>query len=111
MPHTKDHAEDPGWAEEAPRYRERWEQHGRTERWEDVEPGYKVGHELRTEYAGRPWAEVEPEFRTRWSDHHSDKPWDRFLDKAQDVWDDMMREPGASPHAGERGSHDEASGR
>jgi hypothetical protein len=54
---------------------------------------------------------VEPEFQRRWTERQSDKPWDRFLDKAQDIWDDLTREPGASPHAGEPGSHDEASGR
>jgi len=89
MPHQKDHVDDTGWSE----------------------AGYSIGRELRGEYAGRPWSDVEPQFRRRWSEQHSDKPWDRFLDRAQEIWDEVTLEPGASPKAGDPRGHDESSGR
>ena len=89
MPHTRDHAEDTEWAE----------------------GGYSIGRELRGEYAGRPWSDVEPHFRRRWTETYSDRPWDRFLDRAQEIWDEVTLEPGASPHAGDPRGHDESSGR
>jgi len=100
--------DEKGWVEARPRYRERWQQRGAKRSWEDVEPGYRVGWEVsqRPGMRGRKWAEVEPDFRRTWSERYPDKPWDRFLDAAQDIWDDLTKEPGTSPHAGEPGAHD-----
>ena len=101
------------WSEEAPRYKQRWERAGGGAQWEEVEPGYRVGWELsrNEKYRGRKWTEVEPEFRRSWSERYPDKPWDRFLDRAQEIWDEMTLEPGASPKAGDPRGHDESSGR
>lgn len=89
MPHAKDHVETSEW----------------------TEGGYSIGRELRGEYAGRPWSDVEPQFRRRWTERYSDRPWDRFLDRAQEIWDELTLEPGASPKAGDPRGHDESSGR
>lgn len=99
---TNDAIDERAWIDEAPRYRTSWEARGKG-RWEDVEPGYRVGHELtrRPEHRGKKWDQVEPEFRREWQGRYPDKPWDRFLDQAQDVWDDLTREPGPTTHRGE----------
>lgn len=89
MPHTRDHAETSEW----------------------TEGGYSIGRELRGEYAGRPWSDVEPHFQRRWTERYSDRPWDRFLDRAQEIWDELTLEPGDSPKAGDPRGHDESSGR
>lgn len=89
MPHTRDHLETSEW----------------------TEGGYSIGRELRGEYAGRPWSDVEPHFRSRWTERYSDRPWDRFLDRAQEIWDEVTLEPGDSPKAGDPRGHDESSGR
>lgn len=108
-----DDRENRGWQEAAPRYRERWERSGGGTPWTEVEPGYRVGWELqrREDLRGRKWADVEPEFKRSWDKYYSDKPWDRFLDRAQEIWDDMTLEPGLSAHAGDPRGHDESSGR
>lgn len=101
----------PDWDTVMPKYRERWKDR-KDRRWEDVEPAYRVGWEVsRRTGTERGWSDVEPEFRRTWTERYPDKPWDRFLDAAQDVWDDLTAEPGASPHAGEVGAQDESSGR
>ena len=101
----------PDWDTVMPKYRERWQQRKAGRRWEDVEPAYRVGWDVARRGRERRWSDVEPEFRRTWSERYPDKPWDRFLDAAQDVWDDLTAEPGASPHAGEVGAQDESSGR
>lgn len=101
----------PDWDTVMPKYRERW-QDRKGRRWEDVEPAYRVGWEvMRRTSRERGWSDVEPEFRRTWTERYPNKPWDRFLDAAQDVWDDLTAEPGTSPHAGEVGAQDESSGR
>jgi hypothetical protein len=99
------------WESVSAEYRDRWRDRG-DRSWDDVEPAYRVGWEIR-QRGGRErgWPEVEPEFRRTWSERYPDKPWDRFLDAAQDVWDDLTGEPGPSPHAGEAGTQDESSRR
>jgi hypothetical protein len=101
----------PDWETVMPKYRERWkERNGR--KWEDVEPAYRVGWEVaRRTSRERGWSEIEPEFRRTWTERYPDKPWDRVLDAAEDVWDDLTAEPGDSPHADEVGAQDESSGR
>jgi hypothetical protein len=98
------------WDAVAAEYRSRW-QDRKGRRWEDVEPAYRVGWEVASRGEDRAWSQVEPEFRRNWTERYPDKPWDRFLDAAQDVWDDLTAEPGPSPHAREAGAQDESSGR
>jgi uncharacterized protein (TIGR02271 family) len=75
-----------------PRYRQRWQaQYGTTgSRWEDYEPGYRYGWEMRNDprYRGRSWAETEPELRRDWETRHHDKPWDRVRDAIRDTWEE-----------------------
>jgi hypothetical protein len=104
-------SDEPDFDTVLPEYRARWkDRHGRN--WEDVEPAYRVGWDVAKRTGrDRDWSEVEPEFRRTWSERYPDKPWDRFLDAAQDVWDDLTAEPGPSPHAGEPLAQDESSRR
>jgi hypothetical protein len=51
-----------GWDKAMPAYRQSWQQrYGTTgDRWEDAEPWYRYGHEMRSrpEYRGRQWSEA-----------------------------------------------------
>lgn len=101
---------EPDWDVVMVEYRERWTDRGRRT-WDDVEPGYRIGYDIARSGRDRAWNDVEPEFKRRWTAEHPDKPWDRFLDAAQDIWDDLTAEPGPSPKAGSPLAHDESSGR
>ena len=80
------------WEHAMPRYRERWQtRYGNAaSRWEDVEPMYRYGHELRSraEYRGRGWDELEPEFRRDWEHRYPNTPWDRAREAIRDAWED-----------------------
>jgi hypothetical protein len=96
-----------GWLEER---RTRWTgPRGLT--WEEAEPLHRLSWDLAQRRRSAGWSEVEPELRRTWTERYPDKPWDRFLDAAQDLWDDLTAEPGPSPHAGAPGVHDESSRR
>src|SRR5581483_1224317 len=58
--------------------------------WEDYEPGYRYGWEMRNDprYQGRAWADVEPDLRRDWETRYRDRPWDRVRDAIRDTWDD-----------------------
>jgi len=75
-----------------PGYRERWQQrYGTTgDRWDDAEPGYRYGHEMRSrpEYRGRTWTEVEPEFQRDWTQRNPGKPWDKASRSIRETWED-----------------------
>ena len=81
-----------GWDEAMPRYRERWQQrYGTTGgRWEEDEPAYRYGYDLRgrPEYRGRSWNEVEPEVRQDWERRNPSTPWDRARERIRDTWED-----------------------
>lgn len=91
--------EGPGtWYNVMPRFRDRWQQrYGSTgtDRWDDFEPGYRYGWEMRNQprYRGRTWSEVEPEFREDWNTRNSDRPWDRFSESVREAWEDNEEEP------------------
>jgi uncharacterized protein (TIGR02271 family) len=80
------------WEQAMPRYRERWQAHygNSATRWEDVEPVYRYGHELRgrPEYRGRRWDELEPDFRRGWEQRSPNTPWDRAREGIRDAWED-----------------------
>jgi uncharacterized protein (TIGR02271 family) len=79
------------WDQVMPTYRQRWQQrYGTTGgRWEEYEPGYRYGYELRNrpEYRGRQWAEVAPELERDWSQRNPSSPWSRVRDSVRDTWD------------------------
>jgi uncharacterized protein (TIGR02271 family) len=81
-----------GWDKAMPAYRQSWQQrYGTTgDRWEDAEPWYRYGHEMRSrpEYRGRQWSEVEPEFRRDWTQRNPDKPWDKASRAIRETWED-----------------------
>jgi uncharacterized protein (TIGR02271 family) len=47
--------------------------------YEDYQPAYRGGYELRSDsrYADRDWNDVEPEIRQRWEADHPDSAWER----------------------------------
>jgi uncharacterized protein (TIGR02271 family) len=81
-----------GWDEAMPRYRERWQQrHARSGgRWEEDEPAYRYGYDLRnrSEYRGRGWSEVEPDVRRDWETRNPNTPWDRARESIRETWED-----------------------
>jgi uncharacterized protein (TIGR02271 family) len=80
-----------GWDEAMPRYRSQWQQRfgGGGNRWEDDEPAYRYGWEMRNKpaYRGRSWNEVEPEVQRDWSTRHPQTPWDRAREGIRDAWE------------------------
>lgn len=80
-----------GWDQAMPGYRQRWQERYGTgsSRWEDAEPGYRYGHELRNrpEYRGRAWSDVEPEFQRDWTRRNPTMPWDRAKDSVRETWE------------------------
>jgi hypothetical protein len=81
-----------GWNEAMPNYRQRWQQrYGSTGgRWEDYEPGYRYGYEMRSrpEYRGRSFNDVESSMRSDWERRHPETPWDRARESIRDTWDE-----------------------
>jgi len=83
------HAGD--WDQVMPSYRQRWQQRMGASggRWEDYEPGYRYGYELRNqpEYRGRQWADVEPQAERDWTQRNPSTPWARVRDSIRETWD------------------------
>lgn len=79
------------WDQVMPTYRQRWQQRYGSAggRWEDYEPGYRYGHELRNrpEYRGRQWAQVEPDFERDWTQRNPSSPWSHVRDSVRDTWE------------------------
>jgi uncharacterized protein (TIGR02271 family) len=79
------------WEEAMPSYRQRWQQRFGSSggRWEDYEPGYRYGHELRSrsEYRGRGWTEIEPQLERDWAQRNPSTPWDRVRESVRDTWE------------------------
>ena len=85
-------AEVRGWDEAMPAYRQRWQQRhgGSGGRWEEHEPSYRYGYEMRSrpEYRGRSFDDVEPSVRSDWERRHPDTPWDRARDTVRETWEE-----------------------
>jgi len=81
-----------GWNEAMPRYRDRFQsRYGSTGgRWEDYEPTYRYGYEMRSrpEYRGRSFNEVEPSLRSDWERTYPETPWDRAREGLRDSWEE-----------------------
>lgn len=74
-----------------PTYRQRWQQRSGSAggRWEDYEPGYRYGYELRSrpEYRGRQWSQLEPDLERDWTQRNPTTPWSRVRDSVRESWD------------------------
>jgi len=81
-----------GWDQAMPSYQQRWQQRYGSSggRWEDAEPGYRYGYEMRSrpEYKGRQWSEVEPEFQRDWTQRNPRTPWDKASQAVRETWED-----------------------
>jgi len=81
-----------GWNDAMPSYRQRWQQrYGSTGgRWEDYEPTYRYGYEMRArpEYRGRSFNDVEPSMRSDWERRYPNTPWDRARESIRETWDE-----------------------
>jgi uncharacterized protein (TIGR02271 family) len=79
------------WEQALPGYRQRWQERFGASggRWEDYEPGYRYGHELRDrpEYRGRGWTEIEPQLERDWAQRNPSTPWERIRDSVRDTWE------------------------
>jgi len=79
------------WDQAMPTYRQRWQQRFGSSggRWEDYEPGYRYGHELRSrpEYRGRSWTEIEPQLERDWTQRNPSTPWARARESVRDTWE------------------------
>lgn len=92
------------WDEVHPTLRAEWEHrsHDTSLKWQDVEPGYRYGHEMasKTTYRDRRWDEVEPELRLNypvWSREHGydeeadESIWEKIKDAVADSWQRATR--------------------
>jgi uncharacterized protein (TIGR02271 family) len=81
------------WADAMPRYRSQWQQrYGSTGgRWEEYEPAYRYGYEMRSDprFQGRRFEDIEPELRTEWGRRHAGSAWDRFKANVREAWEDV----------------------
>ncbi|MBV9322955.1 MAG: YsnF/AvaK domain-containing protein [Chloroflexi bacterium] len=81
------------WDQAMPTYRQEWQQRYGSAggRWEDYEPAYRYGYELRNrpEYRGRAWTEVEPELQRDWTQRNPTTPWARVSNSVRDTWQNV----------------------
>ena len=64
-------------------------------RWEEAEPAYHYGYEMRQRHRDRTWEEAEPEMRASFSEwarskgyKHDESSWDRFKENAREAFTD-----------------------
>ena len=93
----------PGWDEVSSNYRAEWQQrHGASgRRWEDVEPGYRYAHEMRSDprYRDRNWSDVESDLQSGYSDwsrgrgyrHDDGGAWARLREDVREAWEERRR--------------------
>ena len=78
-----------------PSYRSRWQQRYGTSggRWEEYEPSYRYGYELRNDprYRGRGWSEVEADVQRDWTTRHPETPWERAKESVREAWEGATR--------------------
>ncbi len=58
-------------------------------RYEDYEPAYRFGSDLRSNdtYRGRKWNEIEPELRRDWESRNAGSPWEKAKDAVRHAWE------------------------
>jgi uncharacterized protein (TIGR02271 family) len=80
-----------GWDQVRTDYQKRWQERygGSGQRWEDAEPAYRYGYEMRDrpEYRGRAWNDVESDFQHDWRQRNPNTPWERAKDFVRDTWE------------------------
>ena len=81
------------WETVGSRYRSAWQQrYGSSgERWEDAEPAYRYGYEMRDDprYQGRDFEEVEADLQKDWTQQHPSSPWEKAKAYARETWTDI----------------------
>jgi len=81
-----------GWTDAMPTYRQRWQQRYGSAggRWEDYEPSYRYGYEMRSkpEYRSRSFNEVEPNMRSDWERRYPNTPWSQARENIRETWDE-----------------------
>lgn len=83
------------WSEVMPTYQQHWQQsHGTSGgSWEEAEPGYRYGYEMRNDprYQGRSYNEVESDLRQGWgqSQGGAKTGWDKVSANVREAWNDM----------------------
>ena len=81
-----------GWDTAMPGYRSRWqERYGSSGgRWEEYEPSYRYGWEMRRDprYQSKSWTQAEPELRRDWESRHHDMPWNKAARAIRETWDE-----------------------
>jgi hypothetical protein len=84
-------AADAAWAEVAPHYRSRWEEHYAQAGadWEAYEPRYRFAweHGLRPELIDRGWFTAQPALREAWEAAGTGAPWEQVADSVRDAWE------------------------
>ena len=82
-----------GWDTVAPRYRNTWQQRYGTSggRWEDYEPAYRYGYEMRDDprYQGRSFDEVEGDLEKDWAMRNPTSPWEKAKASVREPWSDV----------------------
>jgi uncharacterized protein (TIGR02271 family) len=72
-------------------YRSHWQNSyaGQGGRYEDYEPAYRFGNDMRGNqtYRGRSWNDMEPEVRRDWESKHAGSPWERAKDAVRHAWE------------------------
>jgi hypothetical protein len=83
------------WEEESPHYRERWQtKYGSSGgKYEDYEPYYRYGWEMRNDprFRGKDWSTIESDVRTDWEGRYRDTPFDEARDSLRDAWGNTSR--------------------
>lgn len=79
------------WDDVRPHLRSRWEQNSsaRGGLWEEQEPGYRYGWEMRNDpqYRGQSWSAIEPDLQRGWESRYQDRPWTSAHTSIRDGWD------------------------
>ena len=81
------------WEDAAPRFRTHWQQrYGSTGgRFEECEPAYRYGFEMRNDprYRGRRWEEVEADLQKDWAQRQPGMSWDKIRAYVREAWTDL----------------------
>jgi uncharacterized protein (TIGR02271 family) len=90
---VRDTAGAGGWGAAMPAYRSHWQtRYGASGgRWEEYEPSYRYGYEMRSDprFRGRSWTEAEPDLRRDWESRHRDMPWDKAGRGIREAWENV----------------------
>lgn len=83
------------WSEVMPTYRSHWQQSHSTGggTWEDAEPSYRYGYEMRNDprYQGRSYQDAESDLKQGWGQTQggAKTAWDKVSQNVRDAWNNM----------------------